>query len=110
MGAFESVLHRPNYGCAAPVEELAKMWPRVVAMDMEAQSGYADYICRSSAQDPEFNREQLEGFDIPASLPFNTTGIANLAYLALNAPPEYRDQWRLLHGVCTAMLKKNYNL
>lgn len=98
--------------CSHSLSELESMWPRVVALDVEEQAEYADSICVGSADDEEFCRSQLSSMQetFPTTLPSNTTGVGNLAYLSLHAHTTYRDQFKLTHLAYMTILKLEHNL
>ncbi len=82
---------------------LQELWPLgILAKTLEEQAVYADAVTRSNAHDPDFSHEQLA----QTALPNNTTGVANLAYLALNACVQDREAWRVQYDTTMQRLRE----
>ncbi len=100
-------------GIARPLDDLVEMWPRaILQMTTEQQAEYADAVCRESAPDRAFSEEQMiairEAF--PSGAPNNTTGVANMAYMALHAHPDFRDEYQIVLMAYSMALKRRYGL
>lgn len=94
-------------GCALPLKELERLWPDgVLAMPIADQAELADAVCRGRADDADFCRAALAGLRraFPHSPPTNTTGVGNLAYMALNAWPDTRIEFMTIWSAYTMML------
>ena len=94
-------------GCALPLDELERLWPDgVLAMPIAEQAELADAVCRTRAPDAEFCRGALVELRraFPHSPPTNTTGVGNLAYMALHAWPDARIEFMTLWSAYTMML------
>lgn len=109
MGTAASSL---DNGCAGHLHTLEEMWPKVVALPIEEQAAYADTVCGLNAADPEWSLKMLEGVrkDFPLSPPNNTTGVGNLAYMAINGSEEHREEWKTIHLAYTLFLKRQHGL
>ena len=100
---------KTNHGCALPLIELERLWPNgVLAMDIVEQAKLADDICRARATEVDFCHDALTelGREFPHAPPTNTTGVGNLAYMALNAMPDVRIEFMTLWRAYTMLLKR----
>jgi hypothetical protein len=103
-----------NKDLARPLKELERMWPtEVLAMGIESQAELADHMCVSGAANTDvcagFLRKLQDVF--PHEPPNNTTGVGNIAYLALFAvDPAHRAQFAIFHNAYTLLLKRKYGL
>jgi hypothetical protein len=81
-------------------------------MDMEQQAEYANKECRAGAPNASFSEMQLASIraDFPQSPPMNTTGVGNLAYMAVHAPEDHRMEWKAINNGYTAFLKRCVDL
>lgn len=96
--------------CAGHLHDLQEMWPKVVTLPTEEQACYADTVCGLNAHDPDWSLRMLESVrkGFPHSPPDNTTGVGNLAYMALNGPEEHREEWKTVHLAYTLFLKRQH--
>ena len=102
---------RGPHGCALPLRELQRLWPNgVLAMDIVEQAKLADDVCRARASDVDFCRDALAELrrEFPHAPPTNTTGVGNMAYMALNARPDARNEFMTLWSAYTMLLKRVY--
>jgi hypothetical protein len=100
-------------GCPASLKDLKALWPSgILQMDKEKQAEFADYVCREGAARASFSEQQLKStrLDFPHAPPDNTTGVGNLALLALRAPEAYRKEWDAVYTGYIAMLKRYYGV
>jgi hypothetical protein len=101
---------RGPHGCARPLDELERLWPNgVLAMGIEDQAELADDVCLARASSPDFCRDVLADLRsrFPHEPPTNTTGVGNLAYLALHAPEEdVRVEFITVWTAYTLLLKR----
>lgn len=80
-------------------------------MKIDEQARYADAICRRMCDNKPFLRQQLVGVrsakasDIP-----NTTGIGNIAYLAMHADAEYRAEYHTRYTQLISDLRTLYGV
>ena len=89
------------------------LWPHgILQMDMEQQAEFADAVCREGALNESFSEIQLALIrsDFPRSPPTNTTGVGNLAYMAVNAHTDHLVEWKAIYTGYTAMLKRRFDL
>lgn len=101
-----------EYGCAATLAELKRLWPSVVTMSVEQQAAYADKICRDNATDANWSEAMLQNVraGFPHSPPNNTTGVGNIAFMSINAPEKHRQEWQTIHLAYTMFLKRQFKI
>ncbi len=104
MGSWMSSTRHADLGIARPLSELQRMFPHeILGMTIAQQAELADQVCRYHAGDRTFCEQQLK--NVRASFPFeppdNTTGVANMAFMALHAAPVHREE---LMNVYTAYI------
>ena len=99
-------------GISHPLHVLKREWPRVVLKSIDEQAAYADAVCRREVNNDAFLEDQLGDHSPdqlanlrPQDLPFNTTGVGNLAYLALHATDKYRAEYINIHTAHVAKLR-----
>ena len=107
MGALSSTPSDYEMACGIshPLHVLRREWPRVVLKSIEDQAAFADAVCRGAANDDAFLEDQLRPHDQDQVLPINTTGVGNMAYLALHASERFRAEYMTIHTACVAALK-----
>lgn len=99
--ASENPLDYENNGLPIPLEQLERDRNLLSSMTTEEQARYADGVCVANANSTEFHNRQLKhvrdrGPNYPV---WNTCSVGNTAYMALHAPPEYREEYKqLLQG------------
>ena len=88
------------------------VWPGVISMPIEEQASYADAVCLENARSKEWNYLMLQAVhsQFPRCLPKNTANIANTAYLVLNAPDEFKEEWTRIYNAYIIALKLKYRL
>lgn len=85
-------------GCAAPLAVLTSLWPGIMQLTKEQQSKYADGVCVTLASSPSFCKQQLVLLrNMPTFSPVNSTGVGNMAYLALHASEEQRHEFEMMY-------------
>lgn len=98
-----------QYGCAAELRELEGLWPKeILTMSICKQARYADAVCRRFSNNKAFLQESLE--HVKASEINNTTGVGNIAYLALYSDMEFRKEYYLQYLRLVSDLRKVYNI
>ncbi len=95
-----------------PLYKLQAAWPSVVSEPIEAQAKYADVVCISSGADASFCEEQLAHIRkaFPHGPPNNTTGVGNIAYLALHGHQKSREEYKTVHYAYMMLLARRFNL
>lgn len=99
--ASENPLDYENLGLPKPLEQLERDQNLLSNMTIEDQARYADAICVANVNSTDFHNRQLKHVRDhgPNYSVWNTCSVGNTAYMALHAPPEYREEYRqLLQG------------
>jgi hypothetical protein len=84
----------------------------VLAWPIESQAACADAICIMHANDAAFCEQQLRTIrqNFPHSPPINTTGVGNLAYLAVHGHEGSREEFKTAHLAYTALLMRRHQM
>lgn len=85
---------------------------KIAWLSVHEQAKYADPICMAAAHNREFSKEQLipileERVDYSR---WNSTSMANSAYMALHSHKDYRDTYRMLHEIFTFHAQKSQSV
>ena len=99
----------PNMGMSRPLGELMRMRSNIIWYDTQDQAEFADAICRRYAQDAAFCELQLKersnGYSILQLPRWNTTSIANSAFMALHSHAKYKHSFMNQHKQLVAYLR-----
>ncbi len=101
---------RPRMFPSDDFAELDRIWPaEILRMNVLDQSRFADAVCRSFAADASFLEHRIKKLrsDPP---PNSATGVGNLAYLALHAPPGLLRTFDEIHRRTVARLRRKHGV
>jgi hypothetical protein len=93
--------------------ELGRLWPAgILGMGVEQQAEYADAACRRGSTRRGFCEQQVAAVRgaFPGSPPADATGVGNLAYLALNAHPDFAQEMMNVHMAYVLLLRRRHGL
>lgn len=82
-----------NCGLKHTIAHLEAMWEIIPLLPVEKQAEYADEVCVKNVNNHAFLMKQIPlDENMIAQAVNNTTGIGNVAYIALHAPiPQVRE-------------------
>jgi len=98
----------PNNGLYHNYDTLLQLWPKIISLTIEEQANYSDAITRRYALNEHFIDAMsisLSRSDEEFAKNANTTGIGNLAFVAIHQGPN--SKWGIRYTEVINYLKTN---